>query len=201
MRVILPLAATLAAAAASAAGAVTVIGATTIHITNTAVNYLQVAEVVASQFGTGIDKALTTQGGTATALTTYQPGVSDPINAIDGNTGGNYYTDHIYSSNFATSDYLDVTLAAPTTLSSLTLYGRTDCCSGRDLYTVSISNAAGTVLYSGNLDATGVTHSATVAFDAPSAVPEPASWAMLLAGFGLVGVAARRRCGATAISA
>ena len=201
MRVMLPLAAALAAAAASAAGAVTVIGATTIHITNTVPNYLQVAEVVASQFGTGIDKALTTQGGTATALNSYAPGFSDPIKAIDGITGGNYYSDTIYHSLGTPSDFLDITLAAPTTLSSLTLYGRTDCCSDRDLYTVSISNAAGTVLYSGNLDATGVTHSATVAFDAPSTVPEPASWAMLIAGFGLVGAAARRRFGATAISA
>jgi hypothetical protein len=32
-------------------------------------------------------------------------------------------------------------------------------------------------------------------------VPEPASWAMLIVGFGLVGVAARRRTGARAVSA
>ncbi|MBC7519624.1 MAG: PEPxxWA-CTERM sorting domain-containing protein [Sandarakinorhabdus sp.] len=46
----------------------------------------------------------------------------------------------------------------------------------------------------------------TFAFDADGhstngTVPEPASWAMLIAGFGLVGAAARRRRGANALSA
>ena len=38
--------------------------------------------------------------------------------------------------------------------------------------------------FSGNYEATE---------SAPPAIPEPASWAMLIAGFGMVGVAARRR--------
>ncbi len=186
--------ATVAAAllTTTAAGAVTVVGATTIHITSANNTYLQVAEVVATQFGTGLDKALTTQGGMASALDAYAPGMSDPIKAIDGNTGGNYYSDTIYHSAGG-NGFLDVTLAAPTTLSSLTLYGRTDCCSDRDVYNVTISNAGGTVLYSGTLNANTTGHSATVAFDAPSTVPEPASWALLVGGFALVGVAARRR--------
>lgn len=191
MRIVTAAIASVAFAGASAAGAVTVIGATTIHITNANSTYLQIAEVVATQFGTGIDKALASQGGVASAPDAYAPGFSDPIKAIDGNTGGNYYTDTIYHSAGG-NGFLDVTLAAPTTLSSLTLFGRTDCCSDRDVYNVSISNAGGTVLYSGRLDAS-TTHSATVTFDAPSVVPEPAMWGLMIVGFGLTGFAARRR--------
>jgi hypothetical protein len=39
---------------------------------------------------------------------------------------------------------------------------------------------------------------AEVAFDTQSFVPEPASWAMMIAGFGLVGAAMRRRTAVTA---
>lgn len=191
MRLISALAAAALLASASAASAVTVVGATNIHITNALGTYLQVAEVVATQFGTGLDKALASQGGSASAPDAYAPGFSSPAKAIDGNNGGGYYTDTIYHSA-GSGGFLDVTLAAPTTLTSLTLYGRTDCCSERDLFTVSITNAGGTVLYSGNLDARA-TNSATVTFDAPTSVPEPASWALLVSGFAMVGAASRRR--------
>ena len=39
------------------------------------------------------------------------------------------------------------------------------------------------------------------AIDSGSAVPEPATWAMMIAGFGLVGAAMRRRNGKMAVSA
>ena len=38
-------------------------------------------------------------------------------------------------------------------------------------------------------------------FGGPGAVPEPASWAMLIAGFGLVGAVSRRRRGAASVAA
>jgi hypothetical protein len=95
-----------------------------------------------------------------------------------------------HSAGSDSTQFLSVTFAVPTTLQSLTIFGRTDCCSERDIFNVTIFNGA-KALYSGQLDARG--KSATVTFDAPSAVPEPASWAMKITGFGLVGAAARRR--------
>lgn len=174
-------------ALAGAANATTLFGAETITITNAIGTYLQVAEVVASQAGTGTDVSLASNGATASAPDQYS-GSSGAANAIDGSTVGNYYGDGIYhSAGYPGS--LTVTLAAPTNLSSLTLYGRTDCCGSRDIYNVVISDAAGGQLYSGQLDASGSSNSATVTFG--NSVPEPASWALMLVGFGLAGSALR----------
>ncbi len=193
MKILMTVAAAAAMLATVPATAVTVIGATKIEITNAFPDYLQVAELQAFSFG-ATNVALTSNGGTATGSSTYA-GFSSPDKAIDGNTGGNYYSDTIFTSAGAGSgEFLDVTFAA-TNLSSISIFGRTDCCNDRDLYNVTIFNAAGATLFSGQVDARGQT--GTVTFD-PAIVPEPASWAMMVLGFGLVGFAARRRSVAVA---
>lgn len=181
----------LAFAAASSANAVAVIGAKTIHITSAAPtndDYIQVSELVATQYGTGTDVALATQGGVATALNDYG-GDSGPGAAIDGVSGTDFPA--IYHSVGTPADYLDITLATPDTLSSLTIYGRNGCCQERDIYNVSIFNATGGLLYSGVLDdRTDAVAGATVTFSSPA--PEPATWAMMVLGVGGLGAMARR---------
>ena len=177
--------------AASQASAVTVVGATSVHIENAIPNWLQVAEVQAVTFAS-VNVAAAANGGTASGSPEYQNnGFATPDKAIDGNTGGNYYTDTIYHSGTPNAgQFLDVFFAAPATLASLSLYGRTDGAGDRDLYNVTIYRNT-TVLYSGQIDSRNMV--GTVTFDAPSAVPEAATWTMLIAGFGMVGLGMRSR--------
>ena len=190
------LVAAAAVVAISGAAHAALIGADTIKITDGAGTYLQVAEVVATQAGTGTDVSLASNGATASALDQYASN-SGPANAIDGDTGGNYYSDGIYHSA-GYPNLLTVTLAAPANLSSLTLYGRTDCCGSRDVYNVVIDNAGGAPIYTGTLDATGSSNMATVTF---GAVPEPASWALMLIGVGGLGAVLRRSRQGAALAA
>ena len=178
--------------AITGAGAATVIGATKIVITSTANDYLQVAEVVATEFGSGTDVALASLGATAAAPDQWND-TTNPINAIDGNFAGDFNNGEIFHSA-GSNGLLTINLAYAATLSSLSIYGRTDCCTQRDIYNVSIFNAAGSLLYStSGLNADRKT--GTITFDAPSVVPEPASWALMLTGFAFVGAGMRRRSG------
>jgi hypothetical protein len=186
-----------AALAATSASAVTVTGATRIRVTSGLTNpdVIQIAELQAFDFN-GVNVAQAANGGTASALSAYQdylPGL-----AIDGDsTSGNPFFFH--SDEPSIGNYFEVSFAAAD-LASLTIFGRKDCCQYRDVYNISIFNASGATLYSGSFDAQRVT-SVSTTFDAAGAVPEPASWAMLIAGFGLTGAAARRRRRMVAVAA
>jgi hypothetical protein len=189
--------AALVASMATAASAVTVVGATTIRIENALDTYIQVAEVQAVDFG-NTNVAL---AGTASASSVWQAGISEPGEAIDGNTGGNYFdaSQRIFHSASGAGQFLQISIA-PTTLASLTIWGRSDCCRSRDFFDVSIFNATGALLWSGQYDVRDGAQFRTVNFIRPvgGGVPEPLTWALMVTGFGLVGTAARRRAAATA---
>ena len=180
---------TAAIIAAVPASAVTVVGATKVTITNVANTWLQVAEVQAFNFAS-TNVALAANGGVATGGTGTWDATSTPGKAIDGNTGGGFLTDTIFHPGTEAGGFLNVTFAAPTTLQSLTIWGRTDCCIDRDVYNVTIFGG-NTVLFSGTINAVG--QPGTVTFDAPAVVPEPQNWALMIVGFGLVGASLRRR--------
>ena len=181
-----------AAVAMALPASATVTGASSITITNAFGTYLQVGEVVATQAITGLDVAATVNGGSASALNNY-PGSGGPGAAIDSDLGTNYYGPNgIYHSAGGASDFLTVNFANPSDLASLTIYGRTDCCQDRDLFNYSIFDAAGGLLAQGQLDGrTSPDGSATGLF--PGGVPEPSTWALMLVGFGGLGVALRGR--------
>ncbi len=209
------LAAALAIAVGAAAGgaaAATVVGAKSVRITNANSDWLQVAEVVALDFG-NVNVALAAHGGVASNAPgdqyslIYLPGADDgPDNANDGVTPyaqgyswpGSGLPGIFHNGMPSPGSYLDITFAAPVTLSSLSIYGRTDCCGSRDLYQVDIRNAGGHSLFNGQVDARNADHVGTLTFDRSAGVPEPATWAMMIIGFGAAGSMVRRRRGVAA---
>ncbi len=145
----------------------------TIHITSAVPTYIQISEVVATQTGTGNDVALATAGATATALNTYGGG-SNASYAIDGIYPSAFPL--VYHSQGTPGDYLDVTLVNPTDLSSISIYGRTDFQSGRNIYNLALLDTTGNILFSANnLNAENPSNVVTVALPTTvaTAVPEP----------------------------
>ena len=182
----------LLVASAVAPAQAAIIGVSEIVITNAYNTWLQVGEVEAfNQSSVNVVPL----GATASAT----PGSgtwnsnSTPDRAIDGNTNTNFYADpYIYHPAVEQNVALTVTLDLPANLSSLTIFGRTDCCQYRDLYNVSLYNSSQGLLDSFQLDATSSpSGSATITF--PGAVPEPSTWAMLVLGFAGVGFISYRR--------
>jgi len=144
--------------------------------------WLQISEVIATETGTGNDLALSSMGAVATGSSNW-PG-SSPNYAINGIAPSSFpYIFHSNENNG--SSFLNIELASPSELDSITLFGRTDCCSFRDIYDIALFNSSGILLFQANdLDATGSSHSVSINIPkAPASVPEPASLALMALGF------------------
>jgi len=174
-------------AATAPASAITV---TSIRITSALPNYIQVSELQAFQGGTNV--ALASAGATATGsgIWTAQ---STPDKAIDGIITG-VYPQMYHSDGSSSSEFLLVTLSQAYDITGLTIFGRNDSTNFRDFFNFTLFNGQ-SIVATGQLDARNAqfTDSATFAAAPTGAVPEPASWAMLIAGFGLTGGALRSR--------
>ena len=160
------------------------VGVKSIEVRSAIPTWLQVSEVVATQTGTGTDLATTAMGATGSALSVGFGGLVS--NAIDGFGPASHPAEY-HSGGTSAAEFLLITLATPSELDSITLLGRVDCCSTRDIYDLTVFDMAGGVLYSAmGLDATGPSHSVTATLSA-SSVPAPPTAALLIAGLAVVG--------------
>ena len=146
--------------------------------------FLQVAEVVAMSGGADVALAAT---ASASGTSTWPTLVAAA--AIDGNTGGQYLTDVFYHSATGDADpVLTIDFGGVAfDLDGLSIWGRTDCCRARDVYTVTLFGLDGSVLFrEANLAANGGETVARLA-----AVPAPGALALFAPI--AVGVALGRR--------
>jgi len=106
-----------------------------VRVQLTGTNYLELAEV--QVFGSWITNL--SQGKAATQSGTYSTNVASL--AVDGNTDGVYSHGSISIANYAANAWWQLDLGAPAVLSSIAIWGRTDCCSSfMSDYWVFVSN-------------------------------------------------------------
>ncbi|MBL8773417.1 MAG: PEPxxWA-CTERM sorting domain-containing protein [Phenylobacterium sp.] len=176
------------AVAAAATAATPVVDAVRIEISSAVPDFLQIFDVQALELGSLDNVASAAEGASASAVSSgFGTSAGD---AIDASVFSPYY-----SGSGDGLEKLTIQLGRIATLSSLSIRGRTDCCRARDFWNVSIFGAGDTLLFSGQLDARQAPGSvASVDFPAPpGGVPEPATWAMMILGFGAAGAAIRTR--------
>ena len=162
-------------------------------ITNAVNDYLQISEFQAFETGTGNNVGLASSGATASTTTGSWNGDSTPGKAIDGAFSDLSFPNMYHNSgNTYGNGNLTISFASSSELDSFTIYGRSDCCSFRDIYNVSFFDNVGNLLYTAQAaNANNNLHMVNVALP-NTAVPEPASLTLLGLGF-LALTASRRR--------
>ncbi len=109
-----------------------------VRVQLTGANYLSLAEV--QVFGTaGADSNLAV--GKAASQSSTLPGAPPAAVAVDGNTDGVFFDGSVTATNLDANPWWQVDLGATATVSSVTVFNRTDCCGSRlGDYWVFVSN-------------------------------------------------------------
>jgi hypothetical protein len=150
-------------------------------------SYIQITEVFAKETLTGNDLASASASASATASSYGWSGL--PSYAIDDlNAGGSHGGGEFHSATSSAYEFLNISLAAPASLDEITIFGRSDGSSFRDMYDLFLYDDSNNLIFSAfDLDATGANHSVTVTMP----VPEPSILALM--GLGIFGLGLSRR--------
>jgi hypothetical protein len=128
-------------AAAIAFGAMAGVLGRYVRVQLTGTDYLSLAEV--QVFGTGGAPAPTNValGKAATQSSTIAYPTAGASSAVDGNTDGRFFDGSVTATNLDPNPWWQVDLGASTAVSSIVIWNRTDCCSGRlSVYWVFVSD-------------------------------------------------------------
>ncbi|OJY67540.1 MAG: hypothetical protein BGP16_03185 [Sphingobium sp. 66-54] len=163
-------------------------------------DWLQIGEL--QVFANGVNIALASNGAIVEGSGSWD-GMSTADKATDGIISTSF-PDIYHSDGAGTSERLVVTFTQAFDISDIVIYGRSDDGIERNLfkYQLYLLSQPGEMLVdAGLLDARSAPYSASVTLPTTPAVPEPASWAMMICGFGLAGGALRARRGNMRIAA
>jgi len=158
-------------------------------------DWLQIGEL--QVFANGVNIALASNGAIVDGSGNWDQ-ISTDAKATDGLIS-TIFPDIYHSDGDGTSERLIVTFTQAFDVSDIVIYGRSDDGIERNLFKYQLlfeGNQGERLVDEGLLDARNAPYSASVTLPTaavPPAVPEPASWAMMICGLGLAGGVLRAR--------
>lgn len=193
-----------------------VYGVKSVTVTNALDSWLQISEIRTFN-ESGINVSLSSNGGVATNIGGVWSGIgpefveqgfsSGPDKVNNGTTIPYWGWGDVFFPAIEHGTSLTITFNSEYDLSSFSILGRSDAAQNLNVFNIFLLDSSGSIIHSFFVDAISASTAGgftTVTFvedinppvsggPTVSGVPEPATWAMMITGFGLAGAAARRR--------